>query len=75
MRSTSGSGSSAFAAEALVERLALEELHGQEGHAAVLAHLVDGDDVVVLDGRRRLRLAQEALAGGRRWRPGPAASP
>ena len=53
----------ALALQALVERLAFEELHGQEGHAAVLADLVDGDDVIVLDRCRRPRLAQEALPG------------
>jgi hypothetical protein len=40
-----------------------EELHRQEGNAAVLADLVDGDDVIVLDRGRRPRLAQEALPG------------
>ncbi len=34
--------------EPFVERLAFEELHRQEGDAAILADLVDGDDVVVL---------------------------
>ena len=63
MRSTSASGSLPSRLQAVVERLALEELHGQEGHAAVLADLVDGDDVIVLDRRRRLGLAQEALPG------------
>ena len=49
------SGSSALALEPVVERLALEELHGQERDAAILADLVDGDDVIVLDWRGRLR--------------------
>ena len=47
----------------VVQRLALEERHGQEGDAAVLADLIDGDDVVVLDGGRGPGLAQEALPG------------
>ena len=51
----------AFAPEPVVERFALEELHRQERDAAVLADLVDGDDVIVLDRRGRLRLAQESL--------------
>jgi hypothetical protein len=41
-----------------VERFAHQQRHGQEGDASVLAHLVDGDDVVVLDGRCRSRLVQ-----------------
>ena len=50
----------------VLQRLAVEELHGQERHAAVLADLVDGDDVVVLDGGGGPGLAQEALpAAGR----------
>ena len=53
----------ALALQSRVERLAFEELHGQEGHAAILADLVDGDDVVVLDRRRGSGLAQEALPG------------
>ena len=38
-----------FALEAVIERFAFQELHGQEGDAAVLADLIDGDDVVVLE--------------------------
>jgi hypothetical protein len=45
---------------AFVERLSFQELHGDEGRAAILADLVDMDDVVVLDRRGRLRFAQEA---------------
>ena len=41
------------------ERLAVQQLHGQVRRAAVLAHLVDRDDMVVLDRRRRPSLAQE----------------
>ena len=39
-----------------------EELHGDEGQAAVFAQLEDGDDVRVLEPRRRARLDLEALA-------------
>ena len=53
----------ALALKAVVQRLAFEELHGQEGDAAVLADLVDGDDVIVLEGGRRPGLAQETLLG------------
>jgi hypothetical protein len=56
----------------LFERLAAEQLHGQERHAAVLADLIDGDDVLVLDGRGQPGLAQEAaveLGVGRQGRP------
>src|SRR5438067_7383277 len=45
--------------EVLGQRFALQQRHGDEGHAVVLADLVDGDDVVVLQGRRRPRLTQE----------------
>jgi len=38
----------------------------QEGGAAVLSHLMNGDDVIVLEGRRRPGLAEEALLG-RAW--------
>ncbi len=55
-------GQFALAVEAVFQRLAQQELHGQVGHAAVLAHLVNGDDVVVLDRGGGLRLAVEALA-------------
>ena len=54
----------AVALEPLVQRLSLEKGHGNEGHAAVLAHLQDGHDVIVLDGGGGFGLAQEALTGG-----------
>ena len=54
---------------AVVERLAFEQLHRQEGHAAVLADLVDGDDVVVLDGRGRPAPRAGSARGPRRWPP------
>jgi hypothetical protein len=38
-----------LALEPVVERFALEKFHGQEGNAAILVDVVDGDDVVVLD--------------------------
>ena len=53
----------ALALQSHVQRLAFEKLHGQEGHAAILADLVNGDDVVVLDRRRGSGLTQEALPG------------
>jgi hypothetical protein len=47
----------------ILQRLALEQRHGQEGNAVVLADLVDGHDVIVLQVGRRPRLAQKALTG------------
>jgi len=43
----------------IFERLALEQLHGQKGNAAILAHLINGDDMLMLDGGGQLCLAQE----------------
>ena len=51
------------ALEAIGERLALEQLHGDEQLPAVLADLVDLAHVRVVDARRGARLAPEALAG------------
>src|SRR5439155_1452231 len=50
-----------FALQPGVQGFPFEELHCQEGDTVVLAHLVNGDDVVVLERGRRPRLAQEAL--------------
>ena len=44
-----------------VERLALDELHGQEVDAVGFLDGVDGDDAGVVEGGERLRLAPEAL--------------
>ena len=50
--------------QALLEVFAFQKGHGQIGNAAIFADLVDGNDAIVLDGRGRLGLVQEALAGG-----------
>src|SRR5262249_7165049 len=54
----------AFVVKPIFQRLPLEQLHRQEGDAAVFADLVDRDDVLVLDGGGGPRLVQEALAVG-----------
>jgi hypothetical protein len=51
------------APEPLLQRFAFEILHHEERNAPVLADLEQGDDVLVPQGRRRPRLAQEAGAG------------
>ena len=56
-------------AQPLGERLALEQLHGDEELAVVLADLVDLADVRMVDAGRRARLAPEALARGLVARP------
>ena len=45
---------------AVLQRLATQQRHGEERHAAFLADLVDRHDVVVLKGGRCPRLAEEA---------------
>ena len=50
----------ALALQPGVQALALQQRHGQERHALLLADLVDGHDVVVGDRGGQLRLAQEA---------------
>ena len=45
------------------ERLALEQLHGDELRALELVHLVDGADVRVIERRGGARLAQKPLGG------------
>src|SRR5262249_41537812 len=61
--------------EPLPERLALEQLHGQEGGAVLLADLVDADDVVVADGGGRAGPAQGPFAGGTGRGPARQAGP
>ena len=59
------------APQTIFEFLALEQFHGQEGNAAVLADLIDGDDMLVFDGSGQLGLAQktpvEFRVGRQRW--------
>ena len=50
-------------AQPLLERFTLEKLHGDEGAAAVLVHVVDRADVGVLEGRCRAGLTLQALEG------------
>ncbi len=51
--------------EPALQRLALEQGHGEVGNAVVLADLIDGDNVIVLDGGGGAGLAEETLAAGR----------
>lgn len=51
------------ALQPLIQRFTVQKLHRQEDDAAVLADLVDADDVIALEGGRGPGLAQEALAG------------
>src|SRR5581483_3004803 len=46
----------------VLERLPAQERHRQAGNTLVLLDLVDGDDVIVLDGGRRAGFTHEALA-------------
>ena len=57
-------GEGAVAQDPLIERLAIEQLHGDVGHAIVLADIVDRHNVWVFQGRRRHRLTGEALDQG-----------
>ena len=66
-RNTSSTSRQAAAAPAARrERLALDELHGDEDVIADGAGVVDRDDVGVRDARHGLRLAQQARAAVRR---------
>ena len=47
-----------------VQAVTADELHGIEQHAVTLAHAEDGDDVGVMQSRRRLGFAAEALMVG-----------
>ena len=55
-------------ADRLGERAPVEQLHGEEALPLALLDRVDRADVRVVQRRRRARLAQEALDGGRRRR-------
>jgi hypothetical protein len=49
----------------VLERPSLQVLHDEEGLPLVLADVVDGADVRMVEGRGRLRLALESLLGDR----------
>ena len=55
-------GWQAFAADALLQRAAVDVLHRHVVAAAIVADVVDRDDVRMLQLRERFALAQEALA-------------
>ena len=59
-----GQGQRPFAAQPRLQRLAQQQPHDEVGDAAILADLIDGDDVVVLDGGGSSGLAEKALAVG-----------
>ena len=56
-------GQNRFTFQPGIERLSLQELHGQVRNAAILADLKNRDDMMVLDGRGRSGLAQKTLLG------------
>ena len=62
------------APQPLLERLAAQQLHHQVGAAGLLANVIDGADIGVVQGAGRLRFAQKAPvrkgseSGGRRAR-------
>ena len=62
------------APQALGQRLALQQLHGDEQLAAVLADLVELADVRMVDAGRGPGLAPEALARGLVARPATTSS-
>ena len=55
-----------FPLNQLAQRPAFDVLHGDEWQAAVIANLVDGADVTMVQRRGGARLAQERFAGIRR---------
>ena len=52
-----------LSADAVLQRLSLQQLHGDEGPAFLHVDIVDGADVGVIEGGRGLGLALEALQG------------
>ena len=63
-----GDSQLAFALEPGFQGFALEEGHGQVGHAAIFANLLNVDDVPVLDGGDGAGFAQKALTSVFRFR-------
>ncbi len=61
-----GNGEPLVRLEILLELAALDELHGDEPDAVVLAEIVDRNDVGMAEPSRRLGLAAEARNDGRR---------
>lgn len=59
-----------FALEKIVERFARQKLHRQKWGAAVLADLVDRDDMIVLERGGSAGLAQKSFPGRRAGRQG-----
>src|SRR5262245_26786356 len=49
--------------QAILQRAALEQLHGEKRNVLVLAHLEDRNNVIVLDAGAQTRLSKESLAG------------
>ena len=52
-------------ANAVAERVSLEQLHGYEGTSLIVIDLVNGADIWMIEGRRGSRFAFEALQGPR----------
>src|SRR5208282_5754444 len=51
------------AGDTMLQRYTVEKLHDQEGMAILLPDFMDGTDIGMIEGRRRLRLALEAGQG------------
>jgi hypothetical protein len=52
-----------LAANLMLERLPFEQFHSDEGPAAFLANVMNGADIRMIEGRRRLGLAAETFQG------------
>ncbi len=55
--------SSGFAGDAMLQRLAFEQLHHDEGRMVELTHVVNGADVGMVQGRCGAGLALEPFEG------------